>query len=121
MGCSTSRVIRDAAKGLAASVCIFSARSCTVLTIPLQSFFDSQIEIRMDVHYYYYRYLLKGYFGKEIGTPVVCPAGSIAVFSSLVFHRSGANTSGGERRAYLAQYVHMVIALQQQLHQLMCD
>ena len=32
------------------------------------------------------------------------PAGSIAVFSSLVFHRSGANTSGSERRAYLAQY-----------------
>ena len=45
-----------------------------------------------------------GYFGDAAGTPVVCPAGSIAVFSSLVFHRSGANTSGGERRAYLAQY-----------------
>jgi ectoine hydroxylase-related dioxygenase (phytanoyl-CoA dioxygenase family) len=45
-----------------------------------------------------------GYFGRDPGDPVICPAGSIAVFSSTVFHRSGANPSGAQRRAYLAQY-----------------
>jgi len=45
-----------------------------------------------------------GYFGDDPGDPIVVPAGSIAVFSSLVFHRSGANPSGTQRRAYLAQY-----------------
>lgn len=45
-----------------------------------------------------------GYWGDDPGDPVIAPAGSIAVFSSLVFHRSGANPSGKSRRVYLAQY-----------------
>jgi len=45
-----------------------------------------------------------GYFGDDPGDPIIAPAGSIAVFSSLVFHRSGANTTGKQRRVYLAQY-----------------
>ncbi len=45
-----------------------------------------------------------GYFGADPGDPVIAPAGSIAVFSSTVFHRSGPNPSGQPRRAYLAQY-----------------
>lgn len=45
-----------------------------------------------------------GYFGKEPGLPAVVPAGSIVVFSSLVFHRSGANTTDKMRRAYVTQY-----------------
>ena len=47
---------------------------------------------------------LVGYFGDDPGIPVVVPAGSVAVFSSLVFHRSGPNTTNGIRRIYLAQY-----------------
>jgi hypothetical protein len=45
-----------------------------------------------------------GYFGDDPGDPIIAPAGSIAVFSSLVFHRSGANPTGKQRRVYLAQY-----------------
>lgn len=45
-----------------------------------------------------------GYFGDDPGEPVIAPAGSIAVFSSLIFHRSGANQTGHRRRVYLAQY-----------------
>lgn len=45
-----------------------------------------------------------GYFGDDPGDPVIAAAGSVAVFSSLVFHRSGANPSGSQRRVYLAQY-----------------
>ena len=45
-----------------------------------------------------------GYFGDDPGDPVTAKAGSIAVFSSLIFHRSGPNPSGSQRRAYLAQY-----------------
>jgi ectoine hydroxylase-related dioxygenase (phytanoyl-CoA dioxygenase family) len=45
-----------------------------------------------------------GYFGKEEGIPVVAPAGSVAVFSSLSFHRSGMNTTDKMRRAYVTQY-----------------
>ncbi len=47
---------------------------------------------------------LIGYQGSDPGDPVVAPAGSIAVFSSTVFHRSGANTSQGIRRIFLPQY-----------------
>ncbi|WP_075162748.1 phytanoyl-CoA dioxygenase family protein [Chthonomonas calidirosea] len=47
---------------------------------------------------------LVGYFGDDPGIPVVGPAGTIAVFSSVTFHRSGANTSPHLRRIYLAQY-----------------
>jgi ectoine hydroxylase-related dioxygenase (phytanoyl-CoA dioxygenase family) len=47
---------------------------------------------------------LVGYHGTDPGDPVIAPAGSIAVFSSLCFHRSGANQSPRMRRVYLAQY-----------------
>lgn len=45
-----------------------------------------------------------GYKGENPGTPAIIPAGSIAVFSSTVFHRSGVNTTENWRRVYLAQY-----------------
>jgi ectoine hydroxylase-related dioxygenase (phytanoyl-CoA dioxygenase family) len=45
-----------------------------------------------------------GYFGDDPGEPVIAPAGSIAVFSSVCFHRSGENLSDAARRVYLAQY-----------------
>lgn len=45
-----------------------------------------------------------GYFGKEMGIPAIVPAGSLVVFSSLTFHRSGANTTDRARRAYVTQY-----------------
>ncbi len=45
-----------------------------------------------------------GYFGKQPGIPVIAPAGSLAVFSSLCFHRSGANQTDRMRRAYVTQY-----------------
>jgi len=47
---------------------------------------------------------LVGYFGDDPGDPVICPAGSIAVFSSVCFHRSGTNSTDKMRRVYLAQY-----------------
>jgi ectoine hydroxylase-related dioxygenase (phytanoyl-CoA dioxygenase family) len=45
-----------------------------------------------------------GYFGDDSGDPVIVPAGSIACFSSTLFHRSGPNTTDRVRRVYLAQY-----------------
>ncbi|CAN5805956.1 hypothetical protein BH09VER1_BH09VER1_49940 [soil metagenome] len=45
-----------------------------------------------------------GYFGRDPGLPVIVPAGSIAVFSSYVFHRSGPNLTDRLRRVYLPQY-----------------
>jgi ectoine hydroxylase-related dioxygenase (phytanoyl-CoA dioxygenase family) len=45
-----------------------------------------------------------GYKGDDAGIPVIVPAGSIAVFSSTVFHRSGPNTTDKMRRIYLPQY-----------------
>ena len=45
-----------------------------------------------------------GYFGAEPGIPVIVPAGSLVVFSSLTFHRSGTNTTDRMRRAYVTQY-----------------
>ncbi|GMV79269.1 MAG: hypothetical protein AMXMBFR7_04530 [Planctomycetota bacterium] len=50
-----------------------------------------------------------GYHGDDPGIPVVGPAGTIAVFSSTTFHRSGANTTPNPRRAYVAQYSPQVI------------
>lgn len=50
-----------------------------------------------------------GYFGRDRGIPVIVPAGSIACFSSYVFHCSGANTTSRMRRVYLAQYSGEVI------------
>lgn len=45
-----------------------------------------------------------GYFGSETGVAAVVPAGSLVVFSSVTFHRSGANTTDRMRRAYVTQY-----------------
>jgi len=47
---------------------------------------------------------LVGYTGDDPGVPVVVPAGSIAVFSTTVMHRSGANRTDRQRRSYIAQY-----------------
>jgi len=47
---------------------------------------------------------LVGYRGDDPGVPVICPAGSIAFFSSHVLHRSGPNTTPRPRRVYLPQY-----------------
>jgi ectoine hydroxylase-related dioxygenase (phytanoyl-CoA dioxygenase family) len=50
-----------------------------------------------------------GYFGSDRGIPIVAPAGSIACFSSLVFHSSGANLTKNMRRIFLAQYASEII------------
>lgn len=55
-----------------------------------------------------------GYVGTDPGVPVVVPAGSIACFSSVVFHRSGPNLTDGIRRVYLAQYSPEVIMTKDQ-------
>jgi len=47
---------------------------------------------------------LVGYFGKDPGDPVLVPAGSIAAFTSVTFHRSGPNVTPKQRRVYVAQY-----------------
>lgn len=47
---------------------------------------------------------LVGYHGDDPGVPVIVPAGSVAVFSSVCFHRSGENRSPRMRRVYLTQY-----------------
>jgi ectoine hydroxylase-related dioxygenase (phytanoyl-CoA dioxygenase family) len=52
---------------------------------------------------------LVGYHGKDPGDPVIVPAGSIAVFSSVTFHRSGPNTTDRMRRVYVAQYSGEVV------------
>ena len=45
-----------------------------------------------------------GYHGDDPGLPAIVPAGSIVVFSSRTFHRSGPNTTDRMRRSFLAQY-----------------
>ena len=45
-----------------------------------------------------------GYNGPLTGLSAVVPAGSVVVFSSLTFHRSGPNTTDRIRRAYVTQY-----------------
>jgi ectoine hydroxylase-related dioxygenase (phytanoyl-CoA dioxygenase family) len=50
-----------------------------------------------------------GYHGDDPGDPVIAPAGSIAVFSSLCFHRSGANMTNKPRRVLVAQYSPEII------------
>ena len=45
-----------------------------------------------------------GYHGDDPGDPAIVPVGSIVVFSSRTFHRSGANLTNEYRRSYLAQY-----------------
>lgn len=47
---------------------------------------------------------LIGYNGSDPGEAVIAPAGSIACFSSVCFHRSGTNTTNKVRRIYLPQY-----------------
>ncbi len=47
---------------------------------------------------------LQCYFGDDPGTPVELPKGGTAVFSSLLFHRSGPNVSSRIRKAYITQY-----------------
>jgi ectoine hydroxylase-related dioxygenase (phytanoyl-CoA dioxygenase family) len=47
---------------------------------------------------------LIGYSGHDPGDPLIARAGSIAVFSSTVFHRTGPNTSDRPRRVFIAQY-----------------
>jgi ectoine hydroxylase-related dioxygenase (phytanoyl-CoA dioxygenase family) len=47
---------------------------------------------------------LVGYTGDDPGDPVIVPAGSIACFSTTLFHRSGPNTTDQVRRVYVAQY-----------------
>jgi phytanoyl-CoA hydroxylase len=44
------------------------------------------------------------YFGDDPGMPVELRKGSMAVFQSTLFHRSGPNLSSGMRKAYIAQY-----------------
>lgn len=44
------------------------------------------------------------YFGSDPGVPVVVPAGSIAVFPSVMIHRSGPNLTDRMRRVFLVQY-----------------
>ena len=50
---------------------------------------------------------LIGYAGLESGELITMGAGSVAVFSSTSLHRSGPNTTDGQRRVYLAQYSSM--------------
>ena len=50
-----------------------------------------------------------GYFGDDKGEPVICPAGSIAFFTSHTLHCSGSNPSGNWRRVYLIQYAAEII------------
>jgi ectoine hydroxylase-related dioxygenase (phytanoyl-CoA dioxygenase family) len=45
-----------------------------------------------------------GYSGPEPGIPVPVRRGQVVVFSSLLLHRSGANTTESPRRAYVIQY-----------------
>jgi ectoine hydroxylase-related dioxygenase (phytanoyl-CoA dioxygenase family) len=47
---------------------------------------------------------LVGYFGDDPGDPVIVPAGSIAVFSSALLHKSGPNRTARPRRGYVVQY-----------------
>lgn len=47
---------------------------------------------------------LQCYFGPDPGVPVTLNKGGMAVFSSLLFHRSGPNVSNATRKGYLVQY-----------------
>lgn len=47
---------------------------------------------------------LVGYTGDDPGIPVIVPAGSVAVFSSVTFHRSGPNRTDQMRRVFICQY-----------------
>jgi ectoine hydroxylase-related dioxygenase (phytanoyl-CoA dioxygenase family) len=47
---------------------------------------------------------LVGYAGDDPGDAVIAPAGSVAAFSSTLFHRTGPNTTDRPRRVFIAQY-----------------
>ncbi len=47
---------------------------------------------------------LNGYSGTDTGISMECIAGTIVAFSSLTLHRSGANKTDQNRRAYVCQY-----------------
>lgn len=49
------------------------------------------------------------YFGADPGIPIIVPAGSIAVFSSFVIHRSGANRTDRMRRVFTTSYSSEII------------
>ncbi|MEG8989727.1 phytanoyl-CoA dioxygenase family protein [Ignavibacteria bacterium 4148-Me] len=51
----------------------------------------------------------QGYFGPEKGIPMNVKAGSIVVFSSVTFHRSGANYTDKMRRVWSLQYSPEII------------
>ena len=44
------------------------------------------------------------YFGDDPGVPVPLQKGSMVVFNSLLFHRSGPNVSSAVRKGYVIQY-----------------
>ena len=46
-----------------------------------------------------------GYSGDDSGVSVPLKKGNMAVFSSLLFHRSGPNLTEGVRKAYIIQYI----------------
>jgi phytanoyl-CoA hydroxylase len=46
----------------------------------------------------------QGYDGDDTGVPVPVRRGSVLVFSSLLFHRSGPNVTDRPRRAWIIQY-----------------
>jgi ectoine hydroxylase-related dioxygenase (phytanoyl-CoA dioxygenase family) len=50
-----------------------------------------------------------GYFGDDPGKAIICEAGSVVVFSSTAFHRSGANNTDKMRRAYAVQFSPEII------------
>jgi len=50
-----------------------------------------------------------GYFGDDPGEIIRCEAGSVVVFSSTVFHRSGSNNTDKMRRAYAVQFSPEII------------
>jgi ectoine hydroxylase-related dioxygenase (phytanoyl-CoA dioxygenase family) len=50
-----------------------------------------------------------GYFGSAKGLQATVPAGTVVVFSSLVFHCSSPNRTDSMRRAYVTQYSPEII------------
>ena len=50
-----------------------------------------------------------GYFGSAKGIEAIVPAGTLVVFSSLVFHCSSPNRTNSMRRAYVTQYSPEII------------
>lgn len=55
----------------------------------------------------------------EVGTPFVAPAGSIVIFASNVFHRSGPNTTRKMRRALTLEFSEHPLLDQQTMQPLM--